>query len=395
MSIPDRPPVALRRVLSFWPLVFYGLSVIVGAGIYVAIGAVIERAGKAAPISFLLSGLAAAATGLCYAELAGRFPEAAGAVAYVRRGFGSNRLALATGAAMTLAVAIAAASIARGAVFYLEALAPLPAALWVVIVIAGFTAVALAGVRESVGLAALLGVVEIAGLLAAMAAGLLASPEWHVAGLVPTGWDAWRGTIAGAFIAFFAFIGFETLANLAEEVRDPQRTLPRGIIAAVAASIALYVAVAYVAVLAGGDRVNPLLGLFEGAGASAFALVAAIAVANGVLVQIVLLARLFYGMARAGELPAVLARVDPRTRTPVAATLLGGAIILAAALLLSFERLLVLANAVTLAVFTLVDLALWRVQRTAAAAPSAAIPRWIPPVAAVLSVTLMLAELAF
>src|SRR5579864_3031542 len=85
----------LRRVLTFWPLVFYGLGVIVGAGIYVALGAVIARAHEAAPWSFLISGLAAALTGLCYAELAGRYPDAAGAASYVRHGFGSDRLAVA------------------------------------------------------------------------------------------------------------------------------------------------------------------------------------------------------------------------------------------------------------------------------------------------------------
>src|SRR5580765_2727544 len=113
------PAPVLRRVLSLWQLIFYGLGVIVGAGIYVAIGAVIERAGTAAPLSFLLAGSAAAMTGLCYAELASRFPDASGAVSYVRHGFGSDRLAVLTGAAVTLAVTIAAASIARGAVNYL------------------------------------------------------------------------------------------------------------------------------------------------------------------------------------------------------------------------------------------------------------------------------------
>src|SRR5581483_11651556 len=104
-------------------------GVIVGAGIYVAIGSVIARSGGGAPLAFLLAGLVAALTGLCYAELASRFPDAAGAALYVRRGFGSDRLAQLTGAAMTVAVAVAAASIARGAIIYLIVLVPLPAPL--------------------------------------------------------------------------------------------------------------------------------------------------------------------------------------------------------------------------------------------------------------------------
>ncbi len=394
-SPPAEPSGGLRRVLTFWPLVFYGLSVIVGAGIYVAIGAVVARAGATAPVSFLLAGIAAAATGLCYAELAGRFPEASGAVAYVRHGFRSDWLALATGAALTVAVAIAAASIAGGAVGYLAVLLPLPAPLWIAIIVVGFTLVAMFGVRESVGTAALLGFVEIAGLLVAIATGLLGAPEYHFAGMVPAGWAEWRGTISGAFIAFFAFVGFETLANLAEEVKEPRRTVPRGIVAAVVASLSLYLAVAIVVVLSDSRSSNPLLSLFEGKGAAAFAAVGAIAVANGVLVQIVMLARLLYGTARAGQLPAILARVHPRRQTPVPATALAGAIILAAALLVSFERLLVLANAVTLGVFALVDLALWRVQsRSSDPVEGLRVPRWLPPLAAALSVAMMVAELA-
>src|SRR5690242_18516953 len=100
----------LRRILTFWPLLLYGLGVIIGAGIYVAIGSVIARAGDAAPVSFLLAGITAAMTGLCYAELASRFPEAAGSVAYVRHGFGSAALAKLTGLTVTVTVAISTAS---------------------------------------------------------------------------------------------------------------------------------------------------------------------------------------------------------------------------------------------------------------------------------------------
>jgi basic amino acid/polyamine antiporter, APA family len=262
--------------------------------------------------------------------------------------------------------------------------------------IVSFTAIAAYGVRESVGLAAALGAIEIAGLVAATIAGLLAAPEFHVDNMVPIDLAGWSGTISGAFIAFFAFIGFETLANLAEEVTDPDRTLPRGIIGAVAASIVLYVAVAMAVVLADRSGDSPLIGLFVGTGASVFAAIGAIAVANGVLIEIVMLARLFYGMARHRQLPGFLGSVNPRTQTPVSATLVAGGIVLATALLVPFEQLLVLTNAVTLAVFVLVDVALWRIQRAPAGARQRAmVPRWLPPFAAALSLALMLTEIIF
>ena len=382
----------LRRVLTTGPLILYGLGVIVGAGIYVAVGAVIERAGPAAPLSFVLAGIAAVLTGLCYAELGARFPEASGCVTYVRNGFGSDRLARLVGGAMTLAVAVAAASIARGTAHYLGVLVPLPQTVLVIVVILGFTAVAIVGVQESVGLAAAMGVIEIVGLIAAIVAGFALAPDWDVTRFWPPDAPAWSGVMSGAFLAFFAFIGFETLANLAEEVKDPDRALPRGIIGAVAASMLLYVAVVSAIVLSGRTGAHPLLMLFPGMGAVAFALVGTIAVANGVLVQIVMLSRLFYGMARRAQLPSALAVVHPRTQTPIRATLAGSLVILVMAVLVPFEHLLAWANAITLAVFALVDLALWRLHRQGAAA-GFRVPAWLPPAGAVLCLGLLGAEL--
>ena len=381
-------------MLTLWPLIFYGLGVIVGAGIYVAIGEVIGRAGEAASLSFLLAGISAGLTGLCYAELAGRFPEASGGVAYVRHGFGSNSLAMATGLAVAAAVAVSAASIASGTIQYLEILLPVPPPILLTLLIAGFTAIALMGVGESVGLAGAIGALEIVGLLAASAAGFLAAPDFNIAGMLPHDARSWSGVLAGAFIAFFAFIGFETLANLGEEVKDARRTLPLGILGAVAASVALYLLVVTAVVLS--DRItgNPLLGLFEGKGAAVFLIVGALAVGNGVLVQIVMLSRLFYGMATKGQLPALLTRVSPRTQSPVPATWLAGAIVLTVTLLVPFRQLLVFANAITLVVFVLVDLALWRL-RLLSSPPAEGFraPIWVPPVAALVSLILLAAEL--
>lgn len=385
-SPSPRSSPALRRVVTFWPLLFYGLGVIVGAGIYVAAGSVIQRAGDAAPISFLLAGIAAGLTGVCYAELAARFPEAAGAAAYVRRGLGSDRLSLLVGAATTLAVAVATASIAHGAVVYLALVFRLPPPVLTVILVVSFTFIAALGVQTSVWLAATVGLLEIGGLVAATLVGLVTAPDLHVGAMIPTELRGWENVVAGAFIAFFAFIGFETLANMAEEVRDPSRTVPRGILGSVAASTALYVIVAAALVLSDRGGTNPLLGLFAGTAASLFALVGSVSVANGVLVEINMLARLFYGMAQSDQLPAILGTVSPRTRTPVVATVLAGGIVLLATLLFPFQDLLVTANTLTLGIFVLVDLALWRLHRTGVDAHEGfRAPSWVPPIAAVVS----------
>jgi APA family basic amino acid/polyamine antiporter len=382
----------LDRALTLAPLILYGMGVIVGAGIYVALGAVIQRAGAAAPFSFFLAGVSAALTGLCYAELASRFPEASGAAGFVGHGFRSDIASGIATLAITAATAVAAASIAHGAAVYWREIVAIDPWLITALVIAVNTAIAIYGVKTSVGLAAIIGAIEILGLGAAVAAGLYLAPDYKIEALLPTAVDGWLGVLDGAFIAYFAFIGFETLVNMAEEVKDPTRTVPAGIVGAVAASTALYVLVAVSVVLAERSGGNPLLGLFEGKSALVFSIIGSVSIANGVLVEIVMLSRLFYGMARAGLLPRAMGRVETFTRTPVIATLAAGAIILATALLAPFERLLTAANAITLMIFLMVDLSLLLVKRRQPSPrPAFCAPGWVPPAAIAGTLILLLA----
>jgi basic amino acid/polyamine antiporter, APA family len=311
------PAPALRRVLGTPLLVFYGLGVIIGAGIYVLVGSVIGEAGGAAPWSFVLAGLLAGLTALSYAELAVRYPEAAGAAAYVKEAFGSDRVSQLTGLAVAAVVILSTASIARGSAGYLQVFIQWPDALIAGAVVLLFTAIACVRVRESVGLAAAMTLIEIGGLLLVLAAGWpsLDLLSQRAGELVPSPDPAaWAGIAAGAFLAFFAFIGFENLANMAEEARAPERSLPRAILLSLALATLLYAAVTAVTVLAVplGELMAssaPLLLVARNApwfSADIFALIALVAVANGVLIELVMLGRLLYGMARRGWLRAGL-----------------------------------------------------------------------------------------
>jgi amino acid transporter len=314
----------------------------------------------------------------------------------VKHGFGSTVLSILTGFAVTVAVAISAASIARGAISYLAELLPWPPWLLLLLLILTCTAIAAYGVKQSVWLAAAFGIIEIGGLIAATVVGLLVAPELHMRSMLPADIAGWRGTFAGAFIAFFAFIGFETLANMAEETKDPNRTVPLGILGAVTASIILYVAVAAAAVLSDSTADRPLLDIFSGAGTWLFAAIGFLAVANGALVQIVMLSRLFYGMACNEQLPSLFGRVNAGTGTPLPATMLAGCIVTITAIVVSFEQLLVLSNLLTLAIFVLVDLALWRLKLIGdPISPGFSAPVWVPSAAAVLAVSLMLTEVGW
>jgi amino acid transporter len=396
-------PVSLRRVLGTPLLVFYGLGVIIGAGIYVLVGSVVSAAGAAAPWSFILAGVLAGLTGLSYAELAVRFPEAAGAAAYVKEAFGSDRLSQLTGLAVAAVVIVSTASIARGSVGYLQAFASWPDTAIAGGVVLLFTAVACLGVRDSVGLAAAMTIIEIGGLLLVVAAGwpALETLPGRIGELMPAAAPAaWAGVAVGAFLASFAFIGFENLANMAEEARDPERSLPRAILVSLGLSSLLYAGVTVVAVLALplAELVTSPAPLLSVAARVAwfspevFAAIAVVAVANGVLIEIVMLGRLLYGMARRGWLPAALAAVSPRQRTPVRATVIGGAIVFALTVAVPFLSLVALTSTITLLVFALVDMALWRLQKRQPRKVGFRVPRFIPPVAAAAKVALAAAQ---
>src|SRR5690606_3228273 len=188
-----------------------------------------------------------------------------------------------------------------------------PEALGAGLLVVLLTAVACLGVRESVGLAAAFTLVEIAGLLVVIALGVMLILRDPVddAALVPTAANLWPGIPAGIFLAFFAFVGFENLVNMAEEVRDVGRTLPRAILLSIGIAAALYGAVGLVAVLAVpasalAASTAPLCLIVEAAGfpcERAFSALALAAISNGVLIDILMVARLVYGMARRGWLP--------------------------------------------------------------------------------------------
>jgi amino acid transporter len=396
-------PASLKRSLGLGLLVLYGLGTIVGAGIYVLVGEVAAQAGMAAPLSFVIAGVLAAMTGLSYAELVARHPEAASAAVYVQHGFGRDWLSRLVGLALVAVAAIAAASIASGSVGYLGTFVPLPRDLAVVLIVLLFTAVAALGVVASVGAAVALTVIEIGGLIVVVAVGgwTLEGPGPAVEGLLPGGGAGWLGTVAGAFLAFFAFLGFEALANMAEETRDVGRTLPRAILVSIAISALLYATVSLVAVLAvpldqlaASPAPLALVAARGGPGlAETISGIALLATTNGIIIEIVLIARLAYGMARHRWLPRWFAAVHPRTRIPLRATLCAGALIVVLAVAFPFVTLGVATSTVTLLIFIAVNLSLWRLQRRTPR-PDIAIraPRWLPPLAALACAVLIVAQ---
>lgn len=399
-----QPTHRLNRTLSLWLLTFYGLGTIVGAGIYIVVGEVAKQAGMGTPLAFLSAGLIAACTGLAYAELAARFPDAAGAAAYVSEGLRSPLMARVTGLLVLATGIVIAASLARGAAGYLSEFVAIPMPLLSGLFVVLFTGIACLNVRESVGLAALLTIVELFGLLLVIAAGspaLSAFPA-RMAEMIPHQIAGWADVSTGAFLAFFAYIGFESLANMAEEAKNPERDLPRAILLSIAISSALYVSVAVVVVLAVPMAslivsTAPLALVMETSPwipAELLVVIALIAIPNGLLADLLMTARLLYGMGKRGLAPEWLAIVSAKQRIPVVATLTAGAATLIFAVLIPFTQLVSATSAMTLIVFLLVNLALWRLHRTNRHSGAIRAPRWMPPLAILFCLGLLLSEVS-
>lgn len=398
----DAKQPELKRALGLTSLTLYGLGTIIGAGIYVLIGAVAGRSGMSAPLAFLLAGVLAAFTGLSYAELGQRLPEAAGAAAYAREGFKSHWMGRLTGF-MTLTVAlIAAASVARGGAGYFLTIidVPLPIASGGVVIV--FTLLACWGVKESVYAAAAMTVIEVGGLLVVIVVGgpALVDLGVRLPDMWPADMAAWTGVMGGAFLAFFAFTGFENIVNMAEETKDVGRTLPRAVVLSIVISAILYMLVILISVLriapeALAESTAPLCLVVdcEKSTMAFFAPVALIATLNGVLIEIVLMARVAYGMARRGWLPKFMSDVHWGRRTPLKATLAVGAIVFLLTSLVEFETLAKATSAMLLLVFLVVNLSLIRLKQLDPA-PDLAFrtPNWAPVAGAFSSIVLLGAE---
>lgn len=372
---------ALKRRIGLPLLVTYGVGVMVGAGIYVLVGAVAGQAGIWAPLSFAIAGLIAAPTALSYAELSARIPEAAGESAYVEEGLGLHRLAVLIGLAIVAAGTISSAAVLRGGTGYLLGLIDWPFA-WVIIALGlALTLIALAGVLESLAFAGLLTLVEVIGLGLVIWAGfsLESSVDWSD---TPS---AWAGAGIAASLAFFAFIGFEDIVNMAEEVRDPARTLPRAIILSLVITTGLYMLVSVAAIravppdmLAATER--PLALVWEagtGRAAGFLSIIAVLAALNGALAQIVMAARVLFGLGKRSPALAVFHRAHRRLGTPVLATVLVGAAMVGAALVLPVAELAEMTSLILLAVFVVVNLSLIRLKARVPQAPFR-VPVWVP-----------------
>jgi len=298
-----------------------------------------------------------------------------------------------------------AAALSKGFAGYLASMAAVPETVAALGLLAVLGLVAVKGIKESARLAVVVTVIEVIGLLLVIGFGwediLLANVPDMLR--VDTAMGAsWAAVLSGAFLAFYAFIGFEDMVNVVEEVKDPRRTMPLAIILSLAAAAVLYLLVVIVCLavalpeeLAGSSA--PLNLVFERITTidpRLISLIGLAATVNGVLVQIVMGSRILYGLSCQGWLPGRFAAVHGRYQTPVFATLAVVAAMAAGVLLLSLVSLASLTSFLVLTVFVLVNISLLVIKlRDRDDAAAVSVPVFVPALALLSCVGLLLFQI--
>jgi APA family basic amino acid/polyamine antiporter len=391
MGARDASPRLLRS-LTLTHAVLYGLGVTIGAGIYVLVGIAAGRSGMHAPLAFIGAALVMAFSAASFAELGTRMPVSASEAAYVQAAFGRDWLSLGVGLLVVATATVSAATISAGSAGYLAVFLPV-AAPWIISgVVLAMGIVACLATAQSVTFAGIMTLVEVGGLVLIIVAGL--SHGTDVVTRLPEIWPsvgdptAWIGLAGTALIAVFAFIGFEHLVNVAEELKEPNRTLPRALFLTLGLTALLYALVVWIAVTAVPPQElarssAPLALVFEklsGMPLVVMSAIATVATLNGVIVHMIMIARVIYGLAYQGNLPKRLTKLNSVTHTPLLATAIGVCAILVLALAVPLAGLADTTARFTLVVFAIVNLALIRIKSRNEIPPIGAFicPRWIP-----------------
>jgi APA family basic amino acid/polyamine antiporter len=401
----EEPEHRLRKNLSGLDLTVFGVGVIIGTGIFVLTGVVAQdQAGPAVAIAFVIAGVVCGLAALCYAEFASTVPVAGSAYTFSYATFGEF-VAWVIGWDLVLELALGAATVSVGWSGYLAQLLSdigitLPSAVAgedavvnvpAVVIALAMTTVLILGITLSSRLTGIIVAIKVAIVLLVIVVGVFFISADNYSPFVPPAEPAEKqgtllelvfgftpsnfglmGIIAGASIVFFAFIGFDIVATAAEETRNPQRDMPRGILGSLLICTGLYVAVSLVVVgMQHYSELNPdapLAGAFSSVGLPIFSGIISIGALVGLtsVVMILMLgqSRVLFAMSRDRLLPRSLARVHPRYGTPYRITLITGLIVAVLAAVFPLTELAALVNIGTLFAFFLVSVGVVVLRRT-------------------------------
>jgi len=336
----DSSPSKLKQAITGPLLYLFILGDVLGAGIYALMGTLSAEVGGALWAPLLLALLLALLTAGSYAELVTKYPKAGGAAIFAERAFRQPVISFLVGFSMLAAGVTSAAGLSLAfAGDYLGTFVDLPAVPTAIAFLALVACLNARGISESLKGNVIMTVIEVSGLVVVIAvvAMMLGGGGGDVGriGEFPVDANPAIATLGAAIIAYYSFVGFETSANIAEEVRDPSRVYPRALFASLITAGVVYVLVGLASSIALpaselSDSTGPLLAVVSASGAGipewVFSLIALVAVANGALLTMIMASRVTFGMAEQGLLPRALGAVLPRRRTPWAAILVTTAV---------------------------------------------------------------------
>jgi basic amino acid/polyamine antiporter, APA family len=383
---------ALKRTIGLAALTLYGIGDILGAGIYGLVGRAAGEMGSAAWLGFLVSMCAAGLTGLSYASLGSRYPKAAGAVFAVSRAFHQSFLSYGVGLALLASGLTSMATASRIFAGYLSGLlGGVSIPVVIILFAAALTFIVFWGIRESLWANGLCTIVELSGLLLIIVFGIsfLGGTDYLDAATVgnPTGDITLTLMLSGAVLTFYSFIGFEDMLNVAEEVKEPKKTIPKALILAVSVSSALYILICLIAVsvippMELSQSKQPLVDVARrvapGFPPQAFSLIALFAVANTALLNFIMGSRLLYGMSAQGLFPSFFSKVHPSRRTPHRSVLLVGGLLVLLALTGDLASLARATSALLLLSFVAVNLSLVGLKNKDRIPGTFEVPAWVP-----------------
>ena len=363
----------LIRQISLPMLAFYGIGTILGAGIYVLVGKVAGEAGFYTPFAFMLAALLAAFSAFSYAELAARYPRSAGEAIYIEEGFGIKSLSIVVGLMIVAVGIISTATLAHGFAGYLNVFFELSESLIIFILVLFIGLICAWGIGQSIFIASAMTIVEIIGLLIIVYVGqdAFAMVPNKLSEMMPA-FDAsiWAGVFMGSFIAFYAYLGFEDIVNVAEEAIKPKINIPLAIIISLLVTTTFYILISVVAImlldskeLAASDA--PLALLYQkttGQSPVIITIISLVSVVNGALVQVIMGSRVLYGMSRKNWLPTKFGEINKVTHTPVIATLFVSLSVLFFALLFPLLSLAKITSFITLIIFMLINFSLIKIK---------------------------------
>ncbi len=350
----------LKRELGLFSVTVAGIGIILGAGIYALIGLGAGETGNTIWLSFLISAIVAAFTGLSYAELSSIFKDDSGEYDYIKVGFG-NKLAVFISILIIATGFVTAATVALGFAGYLSSLISiryLYAGLGIILLM---TLLNYLGIRDSNKFNIIATSVEFLGLLLIIFLGV---PNIGKADLfeMPNGFF---GVLKAGALLFFAYTGFETIVKLSEEVKNPQKTIPKAIVLSVIITTIIYVLVSMAAVsilpanqIAGSK--SPMADVAASVfGNPAFILLAVIALfstSNTILLTLLTTSRMIYGMSEKKALPKIFLKVHKKRRTPYIAVFFTGFVTLILAFFEDIGFVADLSTTLLFATFALVNL---------------------------------------